>query len=323
MLRHTSKTQKYTWDKNFSTRRNNSSGKKIILIFPILLLIIIVIFSFPKVKDIISPMSSIISEKLPGKSPIKDAIEEVTKNEKGTYSFYVKNLKTGEEEGIEEHRVYETASLYKLWVAAELEEKIQRGQISKDDQISEDIVKLNEQFDIASEDAELKEGTIETTVSAALEQMIVVSDNYSALILSKLVGLSNVSLFLSNYGFSESSLNPPSSTAYDIGQFYQLLYNSRIVSASASKEVLTLLMRQRLNDRIPKYLPKNVAIAHKTGELGGVKHDAGIIFAPFGDYILVAMSDTKNPQKAAEIIARVSSEIYKYFEKQASAKKKN
>lgn len=322
MLKHTSKTQKYVWDKNFSKRRNNSSGKKVILIFPILLLIIIVFFSLSKVKDIVSPISSFISEKEVQKSPIKEAIDKVIKDEKGTYSFYVKNLKTGEEVGVDEHKVYDTASLYKLWVAAELEDKIQSGQISKDDQVKEDVAKLNAQFNIASEQAELTDGEIDTTVSAALEQMIVVSDNYSALVLSKLIGLSNVTSFLSNYGFSESNLNPPRSTAYDIGQFYQLLYNSRIINTSASDEIMELLKDQKLNDRIPKYLPENVEIAHKTGELDGVKHDAGIIFAPFGDYILVAMSETRDPQHAAEVIARVSSEVYKYFEKEAASLKK-
>lgn len=339
MLRHRSKIQKYAWDGSFSRRRGTTSNKKLILIVPILLLLIafsvsftkivetsfskITNVSFSKIKEITSPIGSLIGEKKSNGSTIKSTIEEVIKDEKGDYSFFVKNLRTGEEEGVEVHKVYDTASLYKLWVAAVVEERIRRGELGRDEELKEDVVQLNERFNIATEDAELKEGEINITVIDALTKMIVVSDNYSALVLSKRVGLSNVEDFLKDYGFSESTIDPPQSTAYDIGQFYQLLYNSRIINAGTSSDIMALLKSQRLNDRIPKYLPDNVIIAHKTGELGRIKHDGGIVFAPFGDYIFVAMSKTSNPQNAAEVIARVSSRIYKYFEKQAVSKKKS
>lgn len=331
MLRHRSKIQKYAWDGSFSRRRRSSSNNKVFLIIPILLFLFVTLFSFSKIigissskiKEIVSPIGKLVGERKSNLPTIKSTIDEVIKGEKGDYSFFIKNLKTGEEEGIEDHKVYETASLYKLWIASVVEERIQRGEIGKGDALKEDVIELNDKFNIASEDAELKEGEINTTVIDALTKMIVVSDNYSALVLSKRVGLSNVGSFLKDYGFSESSLNPPQSTAYDIGQFYQLLYNTRIINSEASSDIMALLKSQRLNDRIPKYLPDNIIVAHKTGELGGVKHDAGIIFAPFGDYIFVAMSDTRDPQNAAEVIARVSSRIYKYFEKQAADKKKS
>jgi beta-lactamase class A len=102
-------------------------------------------------------------------------------------------------------------------------------------------------------------------------------------------------------------------TAKDIASFYKLLYNGKLIDEQSSQQMLEILKRQKLNDRIPKYLPNQTIIAHKTGELDGVKHDAGIVFTPKGDYIIVLMSDTANELVAAEIEANVSKAVWEYF----------
>ena len=54
---------------------------------------------------------------------------------------------------------------------------------------------------------------------------------------------------------------------------------------------------------------------HKTGELGGMKHDVGIVSGPSGDYIIVLMSDSNNPKAAAERMAKVSENVFNYMSK--------
>ena len=78
--------------------------------------------------------------------------------------------------------------------------------------------------------------------------------------------------------------------------------------------MIDILKEQTLNDRIPKNLPQQTEVAHKTGELFGFKHDAGIIFGKKGDYIIVVLSETKNPKLSAEKIAKFSKEVFDYFE---------
>src|SRR3990167_7742323 len=137
----------------------------------------------------------------------------------------------------------------------------------------------------------MTEGTITYTVKNALEQMITISHNYAALLLTAKVGLSNTQNFLNSYRLTNSHMGtPPKTTTRDILSFYELLYNGEIVDKSSSDEMLEILKRQKLNDRIPKYLPEETIVAHKTGELDGVKHDTGIVFSPKGDYIIVLMS---------------------------------
>ena len=74
-----------------------------------------------------------------------------------------------------------------------------------------------------------------------------------------------------------------------------------------------MLKDQRLNRKLPADLPSNTVIAHKTGELGMFSHDAGIIYTPKGDYIIVVLSKSDTPAAAEKRIADISKAVYDYF----------
>ncbi|MEK7519134.1 MAG: acetate--CoA ligase family protein [Patescibacteria group bacterium] len=66
-----------------------------------------------------------------------------------------------------EKRIYEPASLYKLWVLGAAFKQIKEGKLNRNEIISRDVKDLNEIFDIASDSAELTEGTVTMKVSDA------------------------------------------------------------------------------------------------------------------------------------------------------------
>jgi beta-lactamase class A len=177
---------------------------------------------------------------------------------------------------------------------------------------------LNDSFSISSDAAELTTGFISFSVSDALFQMITVSHNYAALLLSKKVGLSKVAEFMQNSGLSESKLGlsggPPVTTSSDIALFFEKLYRKDLVNNRYSDEMLAMLQKQSLNNKLPKYLPKETYVAHKTGEIGEYSHDGGIIFSNKGNYIIVILSESENPSETEEKIALISKKIYEYFE---------
>jgi beta-lactamase class A len=237
----------------------------------------------------------------------------------GNYGIVIKNLKTGEQYSLQENTEYEAASLYKLWVMAEVYEQIKNGMLSDDDVLSEDVAVLNEKFQIPSESAELKDGKITLSVHDALEKMINISDNYAALLLTEKIRLPTISLFLKDNGFSQSSIGEdgklPMTTPHDIALFFEKLYNGQLIDPDYSNKMISLLEEQKLNDKIPKYLPDAIAVAHKTGELDAYTHDAGIVYANGYDYIIVVLSKSDNPELAAIRIANVSEAVYNYFER--------
>jgi beta-lactamase class A len=234
----------------------------------------------------------------------------------GKYSVTVKDLKSGKTESLYSNKVFPVGSLYKLWVMAEAFKQIQNGTLSEDEILSEESSVLNKDFNIEPESAELTEGVITLSVKDALKQMITISHNYAALLLTKRVKLSNVANFLEVNGFKNSHVGDiPTSTASDIALFFEKLCKGKLNNAQYTKEMLDLLKAQKLNDKLPKYLPKGTVIAHKTGEIDYLSHDGGIVYTKNRDYIIVVLSESDYPPGAQERIAQISKSIFTYFTK--------
>lgn len=268
----------------------------------------------PVSKGITSSVASIQSMIFPER--LEDVVSRVLKGQQGEYAVSIKNLKTNESYEVLQNKVFQSASLYKLWVMAATMQQIEKGEIDPKKVLTKDIAKLNKAFDIGTDSAELTDGVFELEIERAINQMIVVSNNYAGLALMQEVGASRVSSFLRDNGLFFSKVgNPPVTTASDVRLFYEKLYHGVFASKEFTEKMLTMLKNQEINDRIPKYLPDTLDIGHKTGELDSFKHDAGIIFAPHGDYILVVLSNTQDPQVAVENIAQISKAVYAHFEK--------
>ena len=294
-----------------------------IKLLPIFILSIIILFLyfFPKSENeeaVISPIKEFVEKTVQTAtktSGLEDVVKQELENEDGVYAVAIKNLKTNESYYYNENRKFTSASLYKLWYMAEVFRQVESGKLSMDQTLSRSAEEINRIFDIDDEYAEITEGYVTYTVEKAIDKMITISDNYAAHLLGVTVGVSNVKETMSNYGLNDSRIDvsPPHTTAKDIIKYYQLLYDGKLISKSASNQMLEILKRQTWNDRLPKYLPDNVIVAHKTGELGAVKHDAGIVYGQTGDYIIVLLSETNNQTTAAEIEAKISEKVWKYF----------
>lgn len=101
-------------------------------------------------------------------------------------------------------------------------------------------------------------------------------------------------------------------SAADVATLYRLLVNGDIVSPEASQEMLDLLTRQGIIDRLPAYLPEGTMVAHKTGNLDGLVHDAGVVFAPAGPIIVVVMTENVDAAYAVDMIAQIALLAYAF-----------
>mgnify|MGYP001607519184 FL=1 len=250
------------------------------------------------------------------KPSLSDEVQSVLKDTEGNFGIYIKNLSSGKTFALNEHRVFDPASLYKMWVMGAVYEQIKEGKLKEDDTLVANIEGLNKKFGIEPDDAELKEGVISFSIKSALEQMITISHNYAAFILLEKAGNDNINNFLKRYGLDDSSIGPEvKTTAQDISQFLEGIYKGEVVDAQYSQKMIDALAKQQLNDRLPKYLPEGTKIAHKTGNLNLFENDAGIVYSPAGDYIIVVLTETNDPLGAREKIARISEAVYKFFNK--------
>lgn len=314
----------YEYDFNTYSIRRKKSRKKPIIFLIVFSVCIFFIFSMFNRNSSDNPRvaSSAVSKTNESNTNFEDnplglVVKQSLLGTEGSYAVGIRHLKNNEAYFLNEHRVYESASLYKLWVMATAFEQIQEGRLKEDEVLENDIAVLNKKFDIASESAEFTEGKISLTVGSALKQMITISHNYAALLLTEKLRLSTVRQFLERNGLHESSVGisgqPPRTTAADTALFFEKLSKGKLANEVYTARMIELLEGQRLNNKLPKYLPEGTTIAHKTGELGFYTHDAGIVFSPGGDYIIVVLSKSTYPLGAEDRIGKISEAVYNYF----------
>ena len=67
------------------------------------------------------------------------------------------------------------------------------------------------------------------------------------------------------------------------------IWRGELVSRAACNAMLEILLKQQLNDRLPRYLPPGTRCAHKTGTLPGIRNDSGIIYASGTSHVAVTL----------------------------------
>ncbi|HEY0173960.1 MAG TPA: serine hydrolase [Pyrinomonadaceae bacterium] len=101
-------------------------------------------------------------------------------------------------------------------------------------------------------------------------------------------------------------------TARDLLALLRAVAEGRAVSAEASREVADVLAAQKFNEGIPAGLPAGLRVAHKTGSITAIEHDAGIVYPPGRrPYVLVVLvRGIKDSARARRLIADISRAVY-------------
>jgi beta-lactamase class A len=103
-------------------------------------------------------------------------------------------------------------------------------------------------------------------------------------------------------------------TARDLATLMEAIETERAASRTSCSAMRDVLLRQEFNDEIPAGLPKGTRVAHKTGFITGVLHDAAIVY-PTGrtPYVLVVLTRGIPEQEVArKLIADVSRLVYQH-----------
>lgn len=238
----------------------------------------------------------------------------------GRWAIAVKDLKTDETYLLNADQKFPSASIYKLAVLYKAYDSIKKGELAKDDVIAGEISATDQTSspdNPASPTPEPEKKYVSFSVVDALKLMITISDNSSAILLSERLGWGAIDKFMEELnlaGFDLVEKDTPTATALSVLALLERIYRHTAVDWQSSEEMQKLLFAQKINDRIPKYLPEGTRVGHKTGELGNVRHDAGIVLGQKSDYIFVFLTETSNPQEAPENIAKLSKKIYDAME---------
>lgn len=270
-------------------------------------------------KNVLSLISSSFNYDDSGLSQI---IKRDLNGQQGDFSIVIESLdpKNDSRFYFQENRKMPAASLYKLFLLSAAFRKIEEGKLNLEDSVtaSEDhLIEVLGDSEFGYED--LEDNNITYTVAELLKRIATISDNYASIMLAEKIGWQAVQKEANTLGAKSTTIKAPiTTTASDISLFWRILYQKQIISPDVSGKLAELLKLSRINDRIPKNLPEGVKIAHKTGELDGVRHDSGIVFLEGNPYLIVLLSENlKFEDDGVELFAKISKDVYDYFESQA------
>jgi beta-lactamase class A len=101
-------------------------------------------------------------------------------------------------------------------------------------------------------------------------------------------------------------------TADGLVQLLRIVAEERAYSPELSREMLEILHAQEFRNGIPARLPPAVRVAHKTGEISTVAHDAGVVYPPGRKPYVVAILTEWSPEGAGRsaAIAEASHAVY-------------
>ena len=104
-------------------------------------------------------------------------------------------------------------------------------------------------------------------------------------------------------------------TADGLLRILVLLSEGKAFSPALSRRMMDILHGQEFNQGIPARLPKGARVAHKTGEISTVAHDAGVVYLPKRKpYVLVILTEWEPEGSGrSRTIAAISHTIYEFL----------
>ncbi len=168
-------------------------------------------------------------------------------------------------------------------------------------------------------------GTKFTAWETALK-MIIVSDNTATnLLIDRMGGAEVLNQRFKAWGLTTTALRnflpdlsgTNTTSARDLADLMLQINQGKLVSARSRDRIFSIMQRTRNNNLLPQGLGSDALIAHKTGDIGSIVGDVGLVDLPNGSRYIVAVLVKRpyNDASAVDLIHRISQVTYDYFGK--------
>ena len=265
---------------------------------------------------------------------LRRSLEAAMQGYGGVAGVSVRNLRTGEQLSIRGGETFPSASLVKVPVLVALLDQVRRGN-----------VRLDERMGMIARDRvggsgvlQYMESGLPLTLGDAAWLMIVLSDNTATnLLLDKLnirtvwekmdsLGLPHTKIHSKTF-LRATSLAPDSSVKYGLGvavpdemvRLFALLHEGRAVSPALDSLALRMLRANQDGSKLVRWLPGDVEVAHKSGDVDRARNDCGIIYGPDAP-VAVCVMTRENAETtyavdapAHLLIGRIGREVFGHY----------
>lgn len=271
-----------------------------------------------------------------GLSELESALLSELQNTQGDFAVAFKSLDDPSQMVlINEKEVFHAASTMKVPVMIEMYKQAAEGKFSMQDSIEVinafrsivDSSLFSMDLGVDSQENLYERIGQQATYYELMYEMVTMSSNLATNILIEKIGANNINATMRKMGVLDNQvlrgvedlkafdagLNN-TTTAFDLMLIMEGIAKGETVDSFSSEQMMDILIDQKFNEMIPELLPKDVIVAHKTGAISGVEHDAAIVKLPDGrSYVVVILSkNLQDVEKGKSQIAQISKMIYDY-----------
>ena len=161
------------------------------------------------------------------------------------------------------------------------------------------------------------------TLRQLCEAMITRSSNLAANLLIEALGVENIRRTAAALGGGgmqvlrgvedgkafEKGLNN-TTTARGLLELLDRIAHGRAVDPESDRAMVEILKRQQFNDAIPAGLPPGTPVAHKTGNITRIHHDAAIVYGPNPYVLVLLVRGIEDKKQSAALMAELSRAVY-------------
>jgi beta-lactamase class A len=236
-------------------------------------------------------------------------------------AIFVWDYETQNYVDINASEVFATASIIKIPVLIDVFKSIEAGQISL-----EDTIPLTEYYrSEGSGNLQFKAENSQYTIDELARRMITDSDNSATnMLVSQIGSMTDVNQSIRNWGLKGTGIHTwlpdltgtNHTTAHDMAtMLYNIDENDKFLSEESRHRMLDYMGHVHNNRLIQAGLGEGSVFLHKTGDIGSMLGDAGIVITPNGKkYIVVILANRPHNSFAGkEFIVSASEIIYNYM----------
>lgn len=232
-------------------------------------------------------------------------------------SIFVWDYDTGKYVDIKASKTYSAASIIKIPVLIQMFKSIEANQLT----IYDEMVLTPYYKADGSGDLKVKKLGSKYTMDELAKVMIQKSDNSATnMIMSAVGGMPDVNSGIRNWGIKNTYINnwlpdiegTNYTTAKDLAKMLYNLDNPGFLNLYSREYIIDYMSHVENNRLIQAGLDPKALFVHKTGDIGKMLGDAGIVFAPNGKkYIIVILANRPyNSPLGKNFIQKASNTIY-------------
>jgi beta-lactamase class A len=254
-------------------------------------------------------------------SPLKAKIQSlVAQNPQLQPGVFIADLDTGAYLNVDGNASLAAASTIKLPILVAFFQEIDAGKIRLDE-----ILTLKpEMIAAGSGDLQYKQPGTQYTALEVATKMITISDNTATnMLIARLGGAEALNQRFRSWGLTTTvirNLLPDiegtnTTTPKELASLLSTMNRGELVSVRSRDRILDIMQQTQLNTLLPKGLGAGATIAHKTGTIGSLLADVGLVDTPTGKRYIVAVMVKRrhNDPTAEELIRQISRTTYDYF----------